>query len=265
MRRLAMGLGLMLCGCGAGTGSALISFTATAGGPADAVAGSPLTFQNSLGWQVSLTRARIHVGAMYLTTIEPSSGIGEQSCTLPSGQTAAYVAEAFAPAIQMVDMLSPALASFPGSGEGISLQSKTAQVWLTGGDVNSPIDPTVILDVAGTATQGATSVPFSATLTISQNRTIPVVNPAEPGSNPICRERIVQPIQFSVLPTQGGALELRVDPRPMFAAVDFSTLPLAPGSTDQFLIPDTSAGAGQTLFNGMLSIGGVYQFNWVPQ
>jgi len=256
---------ILLSGCGGSTASALISFTASAGGPADAVAGSPLKFQTALGWQVSLTRARIHVGAVYLTTIEPTSGIGQQSCTVPSGQAAAYVAEAFAPTSVTVDMLSPRLEFFPSSGEGIALQSKTAQVWLTGGDVNASIDPTVILDVAGTASQGAATLPFTGTVTISQNRATPIVNPAEPGSNPICRERIVQPLQFSALPTQGGALQLRIDPRPMFQAVDFSSLPLALGSSSQFVIPDTSSGAGQSLFKGMLSIGEVYQFSWVAQ
>jgi hypothetical protein len=218
-----------------------------------------------VGWQVSLTRAQIHVGAVYLTTIEPTSGIGQQSCTIPSGQTAAYVAEAFAPAAATVDMLSPELVPFPGSGEGIALESKTAQVWLTGGDINAPVDSTVILDVAGTATTGSSLVPFAGTLTISQNRAIPVTNPAEPSANPICQQRIVQPIQFATLPTQDGTLQLRIDPRPMFQTVDFSSLPLAPGSTSDYAIPDTTGGAGEALFKGMLSIGGVYQFAWVAQ
>jgi hypothetical protein len=265
MRGLLLTAILALGACGGGTGSALISFTVAAGGPADAVAGSPLAFQNALGWQVSLTRARIHVGAVYLTTIEPSSGVGEQACTLPSGQTAAYVAEDFAPSSAAFDMLSSELVPFPGAGEGIALESKTAQVWLTGGDVNALIDPTTILDVAGTATKGSSSIPFSGTLTISQNRAIAIGNAAEPGSNPICQQRIVQPIQFSTLPTPGGILQLRIDPRPMFQALDFSTLPLAPGSNNQYVIPDTSSGAGQTLFKGMLSVGSVYQFAWVPQ
>jgi hypothetical protein len=260
MRFHVYALAFLAAGCGGSTSGSLVSFTALAGGPEDAAAG--LTFDTQLGFHVVLDRAVIHIGALYLTDIQPSSGIGQEPCTIPSGQNAAYVAEAYAPANGTIDLLSPQLAAFPTPGEGVAIQSKTAQVWLTGGDVNAPTDPTVILDVAGTASQGTTSFPFVGSVTISSNRAIPVGDPALPGSNPICQQRIVQPIQVQILPTEGGQLQLRVDPRPMFHVVDFSTLSLVPGSTSQYLIPDTSAGAGQALYKGMLSSADVYTFSW---
>ena len=75
---------------------------------------------------------------------------------------------------------------------------------------------------------------------------------ALPGSNPICKQRIVTPIAVDLTPTDGGVLTLRIDPRGMFPTVDFSTLT---GTQ----IPDTSAGAGAALFKGLLSNAGVYQ------
>ena len=58
-------------------------------------------------------------------------------------------------------------------------------------------------------------------MTIGENRQQPVQNPALPGSNPICEQRIVTPIAVDFTPTDGGVLTLRVDPRGMFNAVDF--------------------------------------------
>ncbi len=50
----------------------------------------------------------------------------------------------------------------------------------------------------------------------------------------------------------------------MFNSVDFSTL--APGgSTTTLAIPDTSGGAGQALYKGVLANAGVYQFTWTDK
>jgi hypothetical protein len=171
-----------------------------------------------------------------------------------------YVAEVFGPVT--VDLLSPALQPFPALGEGTETEARTAEVWLTGGDVNAPEDPAVILDVAGTAAKGGSSYPFQGTVTISSNRAIPALSPALPGSNPICKQRVVTPILVDLTPTSGGVLTLRVDPRGMFQTVDFSTLSAAPGSATELQIPDTNAGAGASLFKGLLSNAGVYQFSW---
>ena len=245
MRRVLLFALLAAC-CGT-TGSNLVSFQAKAGGPADAA--SPLVFDTAVGFHVSLTRATLRIGAVYLNTANPSSGAGATSCVLPG----IYVAEAFGPVT--VDLLSPALQPFPAAGEGTETQATTAEVWLTGGDVNAPVDPTVIFDVAGTATKGGATYPFQGAITISSNRAIPILTPALPGSNPICKQRIVTPIAVDLTPTDGGVLTMRIDPRGMFPTVDFSTLT---GTQ----IPDSSAGAGGVLFKGLLSNAGVYQFTW---
>jgi hypothetical protein len=245
MKRLL--LPLLLAGCNGTTGSGLVSFTALAGGPADAA--SPLPFTTAIGYQVSLSRARLRIGAVYLNTSNPTSGAGATSCVLPG----IYVAEAFGPV--SVDLLSPALQPLSALGEGTATLATTAEVWLTGGDVNAPVDPSVILDVAGTAARGGATYPFQGSVTISNNRAIPVTSPALPGSNPICKQRIVTPIVVALTPTDGGVLTLRIDPRGMFQTVDFAAAPAG-------VIPDTNAGPGAALFKGLLSNAGVYQFTW---
>jgi hypothetical protein len=255
MTRAAIVSIALAAGCGGTTGSGLVTFTAMAAGPADAT-GGPLSFDTAIGFHVTLSRAQLHIGAVYLNASVPISGAGATSCVLPG----IYVAEAFGPVT--VNLLSPVLEPFPTQGEGTMSGTRTAEVWLTGGDVNSPTDLTVILDVAGTATRAGNTYPFQGTVTISSNRALPIVNPGLPGSNPICKQRIVTPIAVDITPAQGGVLNLRVDPRGMFQTVDFSTLSPASGSGSTFVIPDTNAGAGASLFKGLVSNAGVYQFSW---
>lgn len=265
MRRAVLGAGLtalLVLGCGGTTGSGLVTFTAQIGGPVDAT-GGPLTFQTGFGDTVTLTKARLTVGAVYLNEAVPTSGAGSTSCVLPG----IYVAEAFGPVT--VDLLSPELTAFPTPGEGTQTEAHTAELWLTGGDVNAADDPTVILDVAGTVTRGTASHPFEGQVTIGQNRAVPVVNPAFPGAHPICKQRIATPLSVDLTPTPEGTLTVRIQPRGLFQAVNFSTLQPASGASDVLLIPDTNVGAGQALFKGLLSnatsgASSVYQLQWDP-
>ena len=246
-------LAALLTACGGTTGSNLVSFRAMAGGPADATV--PLTFDTSAGYHVSLTRARLRIGAVYLNQSTVNSGAGPGPCILPG----IYVAEAFGPVT--VDLLSPVLQSFPTLGEGTATPAKTAEVWLTGGDVNARVDPTVIFDVAGTATKGGATYPFQGTLTISDNWATPSSSPALPGANPICKQRIATPILVDFTPTDGGLLTLRIHPSGMFQTVDFATLSPATGSTT-LEIPNGPVGAGLVLHTGLLSASGVYELSW---
>jgi hypothetical protein len=248
-------LTLLATGCGGTTGSALVTFSATASGPADAT-GGPLAFTSGFGADVVLTRARLHLGAVYLNQSVPTSGAAAGPCVSPG----IYVGEVFGPLD--VDLLSPTAQPFPVTGEGTNTAAKTAEVWLTGGDVNADTDGTVILDVAGTTQQGGQPYPFTGSLTISANRKANVTTPALPGASPICHQRIVTPILVDLTPTNGGTLNLRVDPRPMFNGVDFSTLG-APGASS-YLIPDDGSGAGGALYRGLHSNSGVYAFSWSP-
>ena len=212
---------------------------------------------------MSLTSAQLHFGAVYLNMSVPSSGGPQEPCVLPG----IYVGQAFGPCDASgrcgvdVDLLSPSLTTFTTSGEGTVNQAVEAEVWLTGGDINAAQDATPILQVAGTATRGSDTWPFTSTITISGNRAVPPPNAAMPGANPICRQRIASLIPIDFTLDDGGTLDVRIDPRGMFDSVDFSTLG-APGSATPLVIPDTSSGAGQALYKGLLANAGVYRFTW---
>jgi hypothetical protein len=254
MRPSPLLLGLALCACGS-TGGALVTFHGAAAGPADAVSGQSLVFSNALGYQVTLTRARLHIGALYVNRSVPLSGAQAQSCIL----NGIYSGQVTSPLD--VDVLSPAPQPFPADGEGTADHSKTGEVWLFGTDVNATEDSTVIAEIAGTAVQGTTSIPFSGKVTIGQNRAVPVANPALPGANPLCKERIVTPIPVDLTLQQGGTLLVRVDPRDWLRNVDFAQLPVDPASPVRTFLDKSQGQPDIALFDGLTSYG-AYTFNW---
>jgi hypothetical protein len=96
----------LLAACVGSTGGDVIDFPAAAAGPKDAD-GAPLEFQTDRGWHVVLTKAKLHVGAIYLSSSQPVSGAQVTACVLPG----AYVAEITSGLD--VDLLSPAPQRFP--------------------------------------------------------------------------------------------------------------------------------------------------------
>jgi len=271
MRWLAMlGLAaLMPCavqGCGGTTGDDTVSFEAAASGPPDAVSGQPLVFDGARGWQVTLETARLHIGALYLADSLPVSGTQATSCTLP-GSYVAQVTQG-----RDVDLLSSEPQRFPVLGRGITLEALAGQVWLTSGDVNDvndPPRPAVILELAGSARLGGEIRPFQAQLTIASNRVPATAGSGPAGAAPICKERIVSPIPTSIRITRQGALWLRVDPRRLFANVDFGALS-ADGDHYSFK-DDSSDQPSANLYNNLKAGGNesrspspsLYAFTWV--
>jgi hypothetical protein len=247
-----------LAACVGTTGSDLVTFEAAAAGPADAVAGEPLVFTSGRGYRVTLTRAKLHVGALYLNRARPVSGAQATNCILPG----IYVAEVTKGLD--VDVLSPAPQPFPTTGEGTANRAIVGEVWLTHGDVDATDDPGIILDVAGTAERDGDVFPFEGKLTIGANRVPPIADPSLPSAHPICKERIVSPIDVNLTPKNGGSLLLRIDPRGWFTNVDFAALDRVSDAPPLYAFADeTEPGPNASLYHGIQARTGVYQFSWI--
>ncbi|HVW28799.1 MAG TPA: hypothetical protein VHC69_25715 [Polyangiaceae bacterium] len=222
------------------------------------MAGEPLSFTTDRGFDVELTRATLHVGAMYLDQAFPVSGAQSTNCILPG----TYVAEVTQGAD--VDLLDPSPKKFPGGGQGTTLAARAGQVWLTHDDVNAAIDPSdePILNVEGSATVNGDVRPFSAAVTISSNRQLAS---SLAGADPICKQRIVSPIPANLVVETEGALLLRIDPRLLFVNVDFAALT---GNDGTYVFSDdpSSPDYGQpsvNLYANLHAGGSLYAFSWV--
>ena len=260
MKRLALTALLALpSACIGTTGGDLVTFEAAAAGPADAIAGRPLAFSTAT-YQVRLDRAALHVGALYLDESIPVSGVQATSCILPG----TYVAEVTQGLD--VDLLSPVPQLFPVRGEGFSTRSRVGEVWLTHGDVDEVTSALPVFSAEGIATRGGEQFPFVASISIGENRAIPSSDPARPGANPICKERIVSPIPAELVPSSQGALLLRIDPRILFQAIDFAALTKVADDPPLFQFEDAPSGPPsirlyQTLRSARSDL---YRFEWPP-
>ncbi|HVZ37272.1 MAG TPA: hypothetical protein VG963_32850, partial [Polyangiaceae bacterium] len=206
-----------------------------ASGPADV--DGPLDFETGSGFQVHLTAARLHVGAVYFRLGQANPGSANASCV---GDTT-YGLQVPGPGD--VDALSSLPQEFSILGNATSDLDQSGEIWLVDGDINRVASSTVVAAVEGIATKNGRTLPIRGSISIGQNHVIPPSNPAQPGQNPICKQRIVAPIPLEIQPAVGGDLLLRVDPRPWLRDVDFSTL--SAGEDGVTLeIPDVSSGAG---------------------
>ena len=238
------------------------AFHAAAAGPTDAR--PMLQFATDRGWDVVLTNAVLHIGALYLNQGLPVSGSQGTNCILP-GTYVAQVTPAlgFDPRLD-INLLSPTPQRFPVDGQGTTIPTALGgQVWLTGGDVNSTVDTTPILVIKGTADDAnGTIIPFEGTITIGSNRRTTGSQTA--GADPICKERIVSiPSQVTVKPM--GGLLLRIDPRQLFNNVDFRQLTklsdTAYGFSDEPSSPEYTQPSRQ-LYENLRSAGTLYAFSW---
>lgn len=247
-----------LASCTGTTGGDLVTFDAFAAGPEDAVAGQPYTFESSRGYQITLTRARLHVGAVYLNKASPTSVGSETSCFL----NGIYVAEVTSGLT--IDVLSPAPQPFPEAGFATTEHASTAEVWLSGGGaIDDDSDATVILDVEGTASKAGETFPFQGSITIGENRVIAPSSPAKPGANPLCKQRIVSPIPVDLDITPGEDLLLRVDPRGLFANVEMAALTKVQEDPPLYRFRDDGEDQpSASLYNGLRASIGTYTVTW---
>lgn len=253
-------LALLLVACIGTTGSDLVTFQAFAAGPANANR-EPITFTNGRGWTITLTKGKLHIGAVYLNRSVPVSGGQERECFLPG----IYVGQVLRGLD--VDVLSATPQPFPVRGTGTEDLAVTGELWLTGDRIDALDDRTPILEVVGTAVRGDESMRFEGTITIERTgyRAPAANDPARPGANPLCAERIVTPIPISITPRDTGALLVRVDPRGWFANVELGELEKVSAESDLRRFPAENTGQPATnLYRGLRSASGVYSFEWLP-
>jgi hypothetical protein len=251
-RSLLVSLSLILSSCVGSTGGDLLELRAYAAGPQDAEPG--LRFENSLGYAVTLTEARLFVGGLYLNRSRPTSVAAATSCSLPG----IYSAEVLGGL--EVDLLSSEPQTFPELGFATTEASMTGEVWLSDGEVDREPNRTVVLRVAGSAERDGARYPFEGAFTIGENRLQPPSDAALPGQNPICKQRIVSPIALDLRAKPGDALLLRADPRGMFANVDFTTLS-RDGELYRFADHTGADQASDNLYAGLRRSSGVYDFS----
>jgi hypothetical protein len=249
--------GALCCGCVGTTGGDVVDFKAAAAGPPGAQAGTPLEFSTSLGWQVTLTSATLHVGAMYLDESDLTSGAQPTSCVLP-GTYVAQVTQGLD-----VDLLSSRPQQFPVLGHGTTLFARAGQVWLTQGAIDDPEQPSdePILTLTGSASRSGDVRAFSASLTISASNRLPNSG-TSPFATPICKKRVVSPIPTSVQVEDHGGLLLSVDPSQLFINVDFSALAPASDGNGYVFSDDSSDQPSANLYQNLISAGDLYSFSW---
>ncbi len=244
--------------CVGSTGGGVVTFNAVAHGPKTANLTSGYAFHTTAGWDVTLTRAKMQIGAVYLNRSVPLASARETSCVLPG----IYVGELTDGIV--VDVLDPAGQTFPVRGEGTKDHAVTAEIWLGASDINAQSDDTILLDVTGLATKGAATIPFEGTITIGKNRAIPPENSALPGANPLCEQRIISPIPVSLDLADNGTLDLTIEPRAWFDGVAFDKLTEA--SPGHFQFGDDSASQPDiNLYMGFRGNQGAYGFAFVSE
>jgi hypothetical protein len=265
-RAIALSAMLFTVSCVGTTGGEVITFNAAASGPADAQAGQPYTFlSEEFGWNVTLTKAILHVGAIYFNRSLPVSGVQNTACILPD----TYIGQVTTG--RDVNLLSAEPQPFPALGEGFTEPPAiAAQVWLTATRIDDREDTTPILQVEGVAEKDGESRPFTGTITIGINRLPPTAtDPNQVGASPICKERIVTPIPVFLELRKTGSLLLRVDPQFLFVHVDFSTLPPFGDGFGFRDVRDSSDQASRNLYAnlhaaGALGLRRLYEFEWIP-
>jgi hypothetical protein len=242
----------LLGGCVSSTGGELVEFEAVAEGDE-----ASRHFVSPLGYEVRLEEARLFIGALYLNQSAPGNYTQSTSCVLPG----IYSAEVRGGL--RVDALSEERQAFLVKGNGTTEPSRAGELWLASGSIDAANDTTVILEVRGEAERDGKRWPFEAQFTIGQNRLESPSNPALPGSNPLCKQRIVTPIPLpgELKLKNQGLLVLKVKPSAWFDKVDFSKFPEEGAPLYRFE-DKTANQPDNALYSGLRAHSGPYHFSF---
>ena len=276
---LVLGGLALAVGCAGGTGSRRFSFDARIAGTglATSVAHS---FTNEKGWVISLSRADVTLGPVYLNVIPPltdssarlfgwfvrsawAHGEGHLDAGRMVGQVLSQVS---------FDALSADLVSFPERGTITQEEVRTAEVWFypePGVPAETTKIDTVALDVAGTATRADESVRFRGKLVLNDDW-IADQTDGERGNQSIIGIRQVRGVPASFFPVEGGQLQIRFDITRLFRGADFANLKGNPTDADgtKALVQKQTSTVNRdqvmtNLYEGLRETGATYSVRWL--
>lgn len=264
-------------GCGS-TGSARFAFTATAAG-IERDPTQPFSFVNETGWSITLTRANVTLGPVYLNVIAPLND-GPTSLLPRLGVRRAFgdddhlgggreVGEVLGQVT--FDALAPTPTPFPVAGTMTQEQIRTAEIWLWPPPDQAPETLNIespSVDVAGEAVRGDTRVRFRGALILNDAWTTDA-KPGDRSAQPVTSLRKVRGVPTTFFPTQGGSLAIRFDVRALFRGADFSNLAANPADRDgtKILVQSrtgrlTTDQVMRNLFQGLRASTGTYAVRW---
>ena len=264
---------LVVASCSERTGGERFEFLASAGGQAQAAQ----SFVNQRGWSITLSRAELSVGPVYLNAVAPlrSDGVAFWSRLVPpasaAGEDHLQSGRVLGEVLGRVtfDALSPVLVPFNVPGSATSEQVRTADVWLyppPGFGPEATKNIPASLRVAGVALRGAERVAFRGELTIDDTW-LPEALPGSRASRTVLSLRQVRGLPSTFLLRAGGRLELRVDARALFRGADFAALESSQRASDGTYVLSQAAGATDqvmtNLYQGLHATREVYAFSWV--
>lgn len=262
-----------LLACSADTGSQRLAFEAVAGGAASAT-GAPLVFTNQTGWAITLTRADVTLGPVYLN-VQPPLRLGNwldwlvppafaQAAHLDEGRVAGEVLGQVT-----FSALSAELVPFSVTGTLAQEQVRTVEVWFyprPGVAAETAAIDTVALDVAGEATRDGVSYPFAGQLVLDEDWVADQVAGTR-GTASITEVRQARGVAADFFPIEGGRLELRLDITRLFRGANFASLEDNPAAADGVRqLSQAPASRDQVMNNlylGLREANGTYAVSWV--
>lgn len=244
-------------------------FDAQAAGPADADGGA-LVFTNDRGFAVTLSRATLTLGPLYLDSapsedalphswwrrLTPLAVRAAHAHGDDEGQLVGEVASQVT-----VELTRGAPVSFASRGTTVDQPVSSLRL---GFAPPSTASPTLLVEGRARGADGI-DVGFRGALVLDDSWR------REAQARGIADPRVVTGLDARMRPTRGGALLLRIDPRALLAGCDFGQLganPVDPTDPTRRLLAQPTAEAGPdqvmgALFDNLRARTGVYDARWL--
>jgi hypothetical protein len=274
----AFGLASTLVTCSActgGTGSKRFAFEARVRGTAPPASGS-YQFVNEKGWSITLSRAMVTLGPVYLNVIPPLRGASASLWDYvirpawAAGESHLGAGRVVGEVLSQVsfDALSSSFVDFPTTGTITQEEIRTAEIWFYP-EPGTPADAakldTVALDLAGSAERAGTVVRFRGQLKLDDTW-IANQSAGSRGNQSLIDIRQVRGIPASFFPTEGGELQIEVDVKPLLRGADFASLAGDKSDADgtKLLLPGKAGDQVMTnLYQGLHEVEHTYSVRWV--